>query len=54
MSSSDINEIESSITKILHKLDNPETSYNAIEKSMSFLSDKVHKFSIILLNIVKK
>lgn len=37
--SSDFNDIQYSITKILNKLDNLTTSGKAIEKSMSFLSD---------------
>lgn len=51
MTASDINEIKYLITKILHTLDNLTTSYNAIEKSISFLLDKVG-FIIKLQSIV--
>jgi len=38
----------------MHKLENLTTSYNSIEKSLSFLSDKVGEFNIKLQNIVQK
>lgn len=53
MTASDINEIKYSITKMLHKLDNLTTLYNAIEKSISFLSDKVDGFNIKLQSTVQ-
>jgi len=54
ITSVDINEIKTSISKILNKLNNLTTSYNAIEKSMSFLSDKVDEYNLKLQSIIKK
>ncbi|CAI6354138.1 unnamed protein product [Macrosiphum euphorbiae] len=52
--STDINEMKSSISEILKKLDSLTTSFSAIEKSVSFLSDKVDEYNEKFQNIVEK